>query len=773
MRSRFKLIKKCTSLFMMVFFMSAFINVENIKVIKAAESKNNSVVKSETILQKGNVAKGVEYTKKQINLKDKSSDLRETANIIKANLNDKYVKIVTAKAKESIKSAERLSLQIQRETKKGKKVVAGINGDMYYTSTFMNVGPQVKDGRLLLSYGYKSDEKTMPIFGIDSNGKAFIDKLNFNGNVKNSGNNKSINIDTVNREPRNSQVLVYTKDYTVNGRINISKLDKSTVYMVVSGNEVPLKLDKPFEGKVEQINNGNRDYIIKGNKIVVAASGAKAKFIKDNFKVGSRACIQVGFSKKGISELMGGYNYLVYNGRALSEQEMINKGAESFIVRAKHKGRTAIGITAKNEVVAITVDGGYSNSQSYGLTLPEMAKIMEHEKVVKAINLDGGGSTQMNVRGIGKGNCSVVNRPSDGRERGITNSILFLTNAPRTDELLTVNAGGDIIAYKGSKYKISLKAIDANYNVYDFKNPQIKWECNPELGTISEDGVFTAANKSGQGQITVTVNGVKDVVNVKVLDEVSMLSIVSNTNKLVMSKGESKKLSTCAKTKDGKSIVLNNNCTNWKVSGNIGTIDKSGLFKAVDRKAKGKIIAQVGNKSCSIDVEVGKDPVLIDNFEHGDNKIYYVNGYIGGMGTISTENQRSGRYSYKITYNYDSKWKRRYNGTINVMHRSKDQKGTNISSKYISEAKPKKIGMWVCGDGKAPWLRAVLKNKNGGRYTINFVNRVNWKGWKYVEADVPSQITTSVQLDHFYFVETNKNLHYSGKVYVDDIRFIY
>jgi exopolysaccharide biosynthesis protein len=42
---------------------------------------------------------------------------------------------------------------------------------------------------------------------------------------------------------------------------------------------------------------------------------------------------------------------------------------------------------------------------------------------VDALNLDGGGSSEMVVDG------EVVNRPSDGRERRITNAVLILPGA--------------------------------------------------------------------------------------------------------------------------------------------------------------------------------------------------------------------------------------------------------------------------------------------------------------------------------------------------------
>jgi exopolysaccharide biosynthesis protein len=48
---------------------------------------------------------------------------------------------------------------------------------------------------------------------------------------------------------------------------------------------------------------------------------------------------------------------------------------------------------------------------------------MRNLGAVDALNLDGGGSSEMVVKG------KVVNRPSDGRERRITNAVLILPGA--------------------------------------------------------------------------------------------------------------------------------------------------------------------------------------------------------------------------------------------------------------------------------------------------------------------------------------------------------
>lgn len=83
--------------------------------------------------------------------------------------------------------------------------------------------------------------------------------------------------------------------------------------------------------------------------------------------------------------------------------------------------RTAVGVIDDNHLVFVVVDGrdtGYSR----GVTMTELAKIMQSLGATTAYNLDGGGSSTMYFNG------EVINRPSNGGERG-TSDILYIAGA--------------------------------------------------------------------------------------------------------------------------------------------------------------------------------------------------------------------------------------------------------------------------------------------------------------------------------------------------------
>ncbi|HQZ19237.1 MAG TPA: phosphodiester glycosidase family protein, partial [Vicinamibacteria bacterium] len=65
--------------------------------------------------------------------------------------------------------------------------------------------------------------------------------------------------------------------------------------------------------------------------------------------------------------------------------------------------------------------------QALGFTGPEMSEIFLREKVVDAINLDGGGSTTLYIEAEG----GIQNRPSDGHERVVVNQLGFRLKQPK------------------------------------------------------------------------------------------------------------------------------------------------------------------------------------------------------------------------------------------------------------------------------------------------------------------------------------------------------
>ncbi len=79
--------------------------------------------------------------------------------------------------------------------------------------------------------------------------------------------------------------------------------------------------------------------------------------------------------------------------------------------------RTAVGLSQDKKTVYMVVVDGRSTA-SAGMTCTELATLMKGLGAYQAINLDGGGSSTMYLKGTG-----ILNKPSDGTERVVANHL--------------------------------------------------------------------------------------------------------------------------------------------------------------------------------------------------------------------------------------------------------------------------------------------------------------------------------------------------------------
>ncbi len=132
-----------------------------------------------------------------------------------------------------------------------------------------------------------------------------------------------------------------------------------------------------------------------------------------------------------ILDTLGGNPLLIANG-----QIMVGKCNTYLCVR---NPRTVVGVTATGRILLVTVDGRWPG-YSVGMTELRTARFMQRLGAVWALNLDGGGSTTMVING------KIVNRPSDGSERYVTNALVVLPGLDPKDPIMTIGSAAPAIA---------------------------------------------------------------------------------------------------------------------------------------------------------------------------------------------------------------------------------------------------------------------------------------------------------------------------------------
>jgi exopolysaccharide biosynthesis protein len=233
--------------------------------------------------------------------------------------------------------------------------------------------------------------------GFRSDGSARIDNLQASSHVDFSGGLR-IPVRDLNGWPDGNSVTALTRRFRA-----FYTLRSGEIGIVVKDGKV---VSKPGGGGISVPENGFA---------LIANGGAKPWLNKVQRGEGASLSIKaIGWN--GITSALGGGPRLVNNSRV--EVTALREDFRAD-VRVGLGPRTAIGIDKAGRYILAVVDGR-QKFHSTGLTLTELAYTMQKLGAVDAMNLDGGGSTALAVRG------KVVNRPSDGSERSVSNALLVM-----------------------------------------------------------------------------------------------------------------------------------------------------------------------------------------------------------------------------------------------------------------------------------------------------------------------------------------------------------
>ena len=235
--------------------------------------------------------------------------------------------------------------------------------------------------------------------------------------------------------------------------------------------------------------------LVMGGKVVNGAAGRNYfAILKDG-----TAVIRSGSLQGDEAEALGGDLMLIRDG------EIAAVGNDSYYTTKQP--RTAVGVTAKGQVVIVVADGRQSPYSS-GYTYAELAEKMFELDCVDAINLDGGGSTTYLAKYAGTDELTLANSPSDGQERSVSSSLMVVSNATATGEFGSAVISPDNEVYTPGS-AVEFTAIGADTAGFGMDIPEgAYWQVSPESevsGEITDmpseaDGEMAAQFVADEGQ---------------------------------------------------------------------------------------------------------------------------------------------------------------------------------------------------------------------------------------------------------------------------------
>ena len=297
----------------------------------------------------------------------------------------------------------------------GKRVVGGINGDFYSMQTGVPIGIMIQDGEILTSdagsaaIGIRADGSY--IMGVPSV-RMTLHRAEGDGETE-----VVLPVAHINKYP------------AVWGAYLCTPAHGKTTHSAQAGTEYVFCVEEgtfsagtTVTARLNEIREDCQNGTIPEDGFVIymhpACTHAAAYRV---LAVGDAVTLEITAAEgwEDVTLAIGGGDILIENGTVYTDGFAIDHAAQ------RHP-RTAVGFTADGRLRFFAVDG--RGTASRGMTLAELAQTMADLGCVGAINLDGGGSTTVLVR-ADSGAFTVSNRPSDGSERTVANSVLFVDPA--------------------------------------------------------------------------------------------------------------------------------------------------------------------------------------------------------------------------------------------------------------------------------------------------------------------------------------------------------
>lgn len=369
------------------------------------------------------------------------------------------------------KGREPLSETISRE-----QAVAGINGD-FFPWTGDPLGAMVRQGEIV----------SRPFRGRSAfawgRGYSTVARLEWSGKVSFYGQ-EALKLDGLN-ELCAKDMLVLT---TGTGGFAVSEGESLTVVLELEGTLPP---EGEVVGKVLTTVEGDNRVPVGKKQAALTATGASIEKLR---KLSRGESVTLTSSTKGVDwgkaqNVIGGGPVIVSGGKPIQAWD-----AEDFNndFAGKRHPRSAVGHTKSGDIWLVVIEG--RQSLSSGATISELAEVMARLGCQDALNLDGGGSSELAIRDL------VVSRPSDGLERPIANSILVFGPHAVTDGVDFVIKGKPSVTVGGAT---DYSVVDESGSIVP--NSAVVWAASGDAW-VDQSGRLRAL-QPGKAQLKAWVDG--------------------------------------------------------------------------------------------------------------------------------------------------------------------------------------------------------------------------------------------------------------------------
>ena len=485
--------------------------------------------------------------------------------------------------------------------------------------------------------------------------------------------------------------------------------------------------------------------------------------------------------------------------------------------------RNSVGIRTDGSVVFFMAEGRLA-PRSIGMDCYEVAAVLKDAGCVTALYLDGGGSATFAAREEG-GELKMLSKPSDGHERTISSGMLCISTESQDGVFdHAVISPREELYTPGSAVPFSAVGVDRSGGAANLPDGLV-WqlaEDSTELGTIDPaTGLFTAANNSDIGTVTVALCQGDTVVGTASVELVKPDTVTFNSDEISLDFEEESDLGLVVRYQN-RDVNYKDGDIEWTMEEpNMGSFTGN-IFRSTEA---GSVTANITAASAfdetvsgTIKVVIGMLPVVVWDFEDKTDESGSVTQtaeeyYCGESGILTHHNYiQGGKESIEIVSSADGEPVRFGQKSLKLNYDFTNcgdvTEGACIGTKtdFPVDGTPTGIGVWVYapegvgityeGNGTQAgfWLRGYIKTatNNALAYDFTFEPKqvlnngvwngtqpgIYWEGWKYLEADltnlpVPYTINQGDTLRLMFVNGTKMGTRTAGSIYFDNFQFVY
>ena len=599
----------------------------------------------------------------------------------------------------------------------GDRVLSGINGDYFVMASGTPLGLVVTDGVL------RSSDASHAAVGFRSDGTAVAGKpaLKMRANFK--GN--SLAITGVNKTRTAGAYYLFTEDFGPNTKNTKDGYDAILVPNGEPGQEViaadgttPLITAlQPGIGRrvpctVEQVIDASGATAIPPGKFVLSVSdGGSPWFIEmiNTLQPGDQVDIEISSEDTRWNEVdcaVGSLYHILSAGQVTEDQESGSTAAP----------RTAVGVKDDGSVVFYTIDGRQAG-YSVGATSKMVAMRLAELGCTEGMLMDGGGSTTFVSTYPDRNNYSVMNKPSDGNQRAVTNAVFLVSNLEPTGTAGSLYiTTRELYLLGGASTQCGATALDTGWRPMSALPGAVSWSADG--GSVSSSGLFTAPKQSGVYTVTAESGGVTGSTQVTVYDTPDAIRLTNATtgktiSSLSLTPGQTVDINATA-TYRTLTLPSDDTCFTWTT--NAGTVSKTGVLTAGAYSVSGKLTIQAGSHVASIPVTVTAQPrfrMLADFEDTGDQAedLYFTDGTGAKSDWTFSDEARYGFRSCRWAYDPSD-------GAASIT--LNEPAALTDTDRYLA--------LWVYGDNSGNALTALFPLEDGSLAARTW--NLDFSGWR-------------------------------------------